>query len=95
MAKGSSRYAVGEKKLYFKYDKIVSKAKDFDGPMNSFNFVNYQTIFDNTVAPDFTFGKEKDKLKQTMILEDLSGLKMYVTLWDDYAKEVVDYDVIT
>ncbi|KAL4577865.1 hypothetical protein LXL04_013980 [Taraxacum kok-saghyz] len=39
----------GEKKLYFKYDTIVSKAKKFGGPMNSFNFVNYQTILDNKV----------------------------------------------
>ncbi|KAL4567284.1 hypothetical protein LXL04_022864 [Taraxacum kok-saghyz] len=53
---GTLKYVVGEKKLYFKYDTIVSKAKDFDGPMNSFNFVNYQTILDNTVEQDFTFG---------------------------------------
>ncbi|KAL4566464.1 hypothetical protein LXL04_030579 [Taraxacum kok-saghyz] len=53
---GTLKYVVGEKKLYFKYDTIVSKAKDFDGPMNSLNFVNYQTIMDNTVEQDFTFG---------------------------------------
>ncbi|KAL4580717.1 hypothetical protein LXL04_016919 [Taraxacum kok-saghyz] len=101
------KYADGGNKLFFIYNTTVAKCKSFDGPMNSFKFVNFQTILDNGVETDLTIdligdvvqvyelethaGPNKNTLKQTLVMEDLRGLKVFVTLWGDYASQVVDY----
>lgn len=53
----SMKYADGRNKLFFIYNTTVDKCKSFDGPMNSFKFVDFQTILDNGVQTDLTIGE--------------------------------------
>ncbi|KAL4573636.1 hypothetical protein LXL04_020450 [Taraxacum kok-saghyz] len=69
-------------KLYFIYSTTVAKCKTFNGPMNDFKFVNFQTLLDNGIEIDVAFGEfsclksthvgpDKNTLKQTLVMEDL------------------------
>ncbi|KAL4584358.1 hypothetical protein LXL04_008957 [Taraxacum kok-saghyz] len=77
----------------FAVPKGVSKCKDFDGPMNSFKFVNFQTLLDNAVETDLAFdligdivqvyelethaAPNKNILKQTLIINDLRFMHVF------------------
>ncbi|KAL4566059.1 hypothetical protein LXL04_030169 [Taraxacum kok-saghyz] len=104
---GKIKYVDHEKQMYFKQDTTVTKCNDFDDPTYGFRFAKFQEILDNSHPCDSSMdviGKvvdmepleknksfNKDTLQQNLYLEDLSGIRINVTLWGSYAQELVDY----
>ena len=54
---GSMKYVHGPNKLYFIYSTTVAKCNTFNGPMNDFKFVNFQSLLDNGIETDVAFGE--------------------------------------
>ncbi|KAL4592690.1 hypothetical protein LXL04_005693 [Taraxacum kok-saghyz] len=104
---GSYRNVENQHKLYFYYTTKVSRCNDFNGPVHGFSFATFQSLMENSIPKDVTFDiigdvvnlftdssnnpTQQKKQKINLEVQDLQGNRVFVTLWQDYAKQMMDY----